>query len=295
MRIDFAIAGFQKCGTTSLHLYLGKQPGIYMPKEKEMYYYSRDNNICRSTAYIKKYFNNADFENEMVGFSDVDLIMDPEALRLFKKDNPNAKLILIIRDPVLRSFSAFKFERQKVREQEDNFLAALDKDCKYKKFNYIERSLYTKYISKASEIFGAENIYITSLNALKENQSFVLSEIVKFLGLQQEPTLVNSMQNKTGKVRFSFIQKYLYTRNNYTHWIMSKLPDNVKCFLKKYILRPLSKLNTSSRHDGGISVSSYIKVKEKYFMSEINNLHNTTYADEHLKIALNNPRVSLRN
>ena len=37
---NFIIAGFPKCGTTSLHHYLGEHPEIYMPAQKELHFFT---------------------------------------------------------------------------------------------------------------------------------------------------------------------------------------------------------------------------------------------------------------
>ena len=37
---NLLIAGFPKCGTTSLHHYLSEHPQIYMPKQKELHFFT---------------------------------------------------------------------------------------------------------------------------------------------------------------------------------------------------------------------------------------------------------------
>ena len=37
---NFIIAGFPKCGTTSLHHYLNEHPAIFMPEQKELHFFT---------------------------------------------------------------------------------------------------------------------------------------------------------------------------------------------------------------------------------------------------------------
>ena len=37
---NFIIAGFPKCGTTSLHHYLSEHPQIFMPSQKELHFFT---------------------------------------------------------------------------------------------------------------------------------------------------------------------------------------------------------------------------------------------------------------
>ena len=37
---NFIIAGFPKCGTTSLYHYLNEHPQIFMPNQKELHFFT---------------------------------------------------------------------------------------------------------------------------------------------------------------------------------------------------------------------------------------------------------------
>ena len=55
--VDFLIIGAMKCGTTSLHDYLGKHPDIYTTTKKELHFFTDElfnkNNLDNYLANFK--------------------------------------------------------------------------------------------------------------------------------------------------------------------------------------------------------------------------------------------------
>ena len=62
---NFIIAGFPKCGTTSLHHHLNEHPEIYMPAQKELHFFTFDilsklNNGPKDAIVKKTQINNSE-------------------------------------------------------------------------------------------------------------------------------------------------------------------------------------------------------------------------------------------
>ena len=108
------IVGAPKAGTTSLHEYFEKKiPGIFMSDVKEPYYFCKT--LIPIDHYItpirdkKKYlelFEKSKTE-KIIGESSVWYLSDPDASSLIYQKVPNAKIIIMLRDPVERAFSHY--------------------------------------------------------------------------------------------------------------------------------------------------------------------------------------------
>ncbi len=99
---DFFIAGAPKCGTTSLYEYLRTHPSIFMPFPKEPNHYCPDvKDFCSigdRDAYLSLY---KDAPNDARwGEGSTFYLCSRKAAPTILKDNPNAKFIVCLRDPV---------------------------------------------------------------------------------------------------------------------------------------------------------------------------------------------------
>lgn len=267
MKIDFVISGFQKCGTTSLHNYLREQSSIYMPEEKEMYFYSRDNEVCNRKSYFDRFFKDVSSE-DIIGFSDVDLIMSDEALDKVLLDHPNVKFILVIRDPVERAISAYNFEFSKGREKNSNILDALASDYKSEIFGYISRSLYTSRVDSLLSKVEDKKVLLIDFNEMKNDKIKTIKRAKAFLSDRSVMNVPSSIENKTRYPRFKVLNNLIHSRGRNVDAILSFIPDKVKLGIKKRILKPIVNFNNAISPP---AVNDRIKdeIREKYFVREL--------------------------
>lgn len=98
--VDFFIAGAPKCGTTSLHYYLCQHQGIVMADPKEPHFFGTDMGGYKSHDSLDAYeamFSGV--RSRACGEASVFSLMSKDALTQIKAYNPDAKIILILRDP----------------------------------------------------------------------------------------------------------------------------------------------------------------------------------------------------
>ena len=53
---NLIVIGAQKCGTTSLHYYLGVHPDIFMSREKELRYFVEEFNWGKGIDWYRSHF-----------------------------------------------------------------------------------------------------------------------------------------------------------------------------------------------------------------------------------------------
>jgi hypothetical protein len=101
---DFFIVGAGKCGTTSLHEYLGAHPRIFMPAVKEPRYFADDmpglmNRISTLAAY-EALFAGADDRHLAVGEASPQYLYSRTAIARIREYRSDARLIVMLRNPV---------------------------------------------------------------------------------------------------------------------------------------------------------------------------------------------------
>lgn len=205
---DFYIIGFVKCGTTSMYEYLMQHPCVHPPKGKEISYFDRlyykGINWYKAAfpskfhKYINKNFRNKEFQT---GEATPQYIEHPHALSRIKKITPNAKFIVLLRNPVDRTFSqyarnlkndyeyrtfsdALKHESERIQgryekmETDDKYYS-----WDYEIYGYLEHGIYAKKLERWLRIFPKEQFMIIQSEEFLRNISGTYQQVLKFLGL----------------------------------------------------------------------------------------------------------------
>ena len=105
-RVDFLIAGVQKGGTFSLYRLLERHPEISLSKSKEVHFFDDEGSIGLAPRYGQYHRNFPRWRQGQVrGEATPIYIYWPEALERIRAYNPDIKLILLLRDPIERTYS----------------------------------------------------------------------------------------------------------------------------------------------------------------------------------------------
>ncbi len=117
MTPDFLLLGASRCGTTSLFRALNQHPLIQRPPANKGVRYF-DLNYHRGWSWYRGHFplarNSSARTFEASGY----YIFHPLAADRISRDLPQAKLVVMLRDPVERAFSAWKHESARGFETE---------------------------------------------------------------------------------------------------------------------------------------------------------------------------------
>jgi hypothetical protein len=193
--IEFIIMGVQRGGTTSLAHNLSKHNKIYLdqnddPKISEVHFF--DLNWKKGLNWYKKQFN---YKYKLVGEKTPDLINLDYTFPLIQSVNPYIKIILILRNPIDRAYSAWKLNVKHFDEKR-TFEEAIKYELKFKKnmnetfytiaTNYLQRGLYYNQIEKLLKWFPKQNVLILISEIIKENHDKEYKKIYKFLNIEYE-------------------------------------------------------------------------------------------------------------
>ena len=124
---DFYVVGAPKCGTTSLHRYLRQHPGVFVPDVKE------PNFFCSDFPSIQKYKSLEDYsmlfepaqENQLVGEASPWYLYSKTAIQNILDVQPDAKFIVMLRNPVDAVISYYRYMRYYLVEDRNAILDAV--------------------------------------------------------------------------------------------------------------------------------------------------------------------------
>ena len=98
---NFFIIGAPKCGTTSLAAWLSEHPAIFVSAVKEPHYFNRDGMpLCATLEEYESFFQDAGPQHLAVGEASTHYLYSREAVPGILRYNPEARLIVCVRNPI---------------------------------------------------------------------------------------------------------------------------------------------------------------------------------------------------
>ena len=186
---DFLGLGTQKGGTTTLHCLLGQHPDVYLPACKEVHFF--DQNYNAGEHWYRDRFQGAQ-PAQRCGDITPFYLFHPDVPERIHQHLPNARLIVLLRDPVERAISQvfhaqrLGFEPLPVDEAlaaEQGRLATGDA-YSFQKHSYLSRSLYLEQLDRYETIFPREQLLILRSEDLFSTPESVWQKLLSFLKLQ---------------------------------------------------------------------------------------------------------------
>jgi hypothetical protein len=194
---DFLIIGAMKCGTTFLYHYLNEHPEIEMSRVQEVNYFSR--HYYRSKWYYRSFFP---FKSKGMksGESGIHYIFDPRCAARIKKDLPNTKIILLMRNPIDRAQShynqihtidpandfehAIELEQERIgRLQEKIANSKYYTSVEYETYSYANRGLYFEQLSIWLKHYKLEELLIIKSEDMYADPKKVFERVYKHIGV----------------------------------------------------------------------------------------------------------------
>ena len=181
---DFFIVGAPRSGTTSLHEYLNEIPEIFMCPKESGYFSKFSIGRLASEEEYKNSFVDAT-PNQLIGESTAIYLRDPETPDKIHQANHNAKIIIMLRDPIERAYSHYLmyvrngYETQSFSKK----LELYDKNKSDGRFHdyIIMPSYYFDSVSKYIDVFGREQVKICNYEEFADKTQKIVSEILDFL------------------------------------------------------------------------------------------------------------------
>ncbi|WP_299521440.1 sulfotransferase [Winogradskyella sp.] len=256
---NFIISGFPKCGSTALHYYLKEHPEIFMPKQKELHFFTShilakqnqgpgDKEIkkpqIKSLKAYKNCFKNASDE-KAIGDASPSYINYPELFLRIKEQLNGPKVIILLRDPVKRAFSNYLHLLREHRETLGFYEALMSEDQR-KSENYSDFWYYTFNSSYSHKVLEAKRVFkdvlILTQEELNSNTEQTIRKVFDFLGVDSTyiPNNLSRRYNPGGVYDINPVTKLIFKQTPLKSAIKKIIPVGVKLkhvkhkILKKY-------------------------------------------------------------
>ena len=197
-RVNLFILGVNKAGTSWLYYLFNQHPDIYMSKAKEHYYFGKE--YPENIDGYHKYFPFQD-SYKYFGEATPSYYYYPEIAKEIKEYSPEAKLLIIVRDPIQRLLSHYYFRKQTGLIPEnvsfEEAVFQLDPEL-------LASSHYEVRLPAFEAIFGPDQLKIVSLEKGKSNLSAFWQELQEYLNLEPAPIPESQSkpENATGSKKF---------------------------------------------------------------------------------------------
>jgi Sulfotransferase domain len=192
---DFVVIGGIRCGTSSMYEYLDSHPDITFSARKELHYF--DWNYDRGVSWYRSWFpTSLNPGIGLTGEATPSYLMNPSVPERAYKTIPDAKFLLLLRDPVDRAISHFNLRKQMGHEKSETLKDALedepnrlgakrtseglgnDLDCYFHQGNYVEG------LKRWLQLFDRESFCVISSEGLFEDPAATYAKVLDFFELE---------------------------------------------------------------------------------------------------------------
>jgi hypothetical protein len=200
---DFLIAGVPKAGTTALHAALTRHPGLFLPPVKEPKFFLSDGRPPATggpgdvQTYQEHVWRRSDYEalfepappGTSKGEATPFYLYDHGAHERIARLLPDARLILLLRDPVDRAHSNWTHLWNAGLEPEADFLTACRAEPRRRAagwaafWHYVGLGRYGEQVRHLFEVFPREQVLLLRYRDLKDAPAATLDRVCAFLGV----------------------------------------------------------------------------------------------------------------
>jgi hypothetical protein len=210
---SFLIVGGQRCGTTSLFTALSQHPEIRMPLGRKGIHYF-DVAYQHDLAWYRGHFPlRRPGSSTITGESSPYYMFHPLAPERIARDLPSVVLLVALRDPAERAYSAHAHELARGFETEP-FERALELEAQrlagagtqlrapdsgevhaHRHQAYLLRGQYIDQLEHLEALFGRDRIHVVDSGSIFAEPAAELGQVFTFLGLQHSDEVTFAQHN----------------------------------------------------------------------------------------------------
>ncbi|HEX5588571.1 MAG TPA: sulfotransferase domain-containing protein [Acidimicrobiia bacterium] len=258
-RADAVIAGVNKAGTTSLFVSLSTHPDVAPSAIKETRYFlpARYGEPLEPFSVYEDYFRDAGgrpvhLEATPSYVYGGHAVADEIANRL-----TDPHVILVLREPVARAISFFKYQKVRLRLAPDlpieQYLATADRlgpdafrDPENEKYMAFAGGCYADYLPDWLDTFGTRRLHVVWFEELVAQETPVLASVAAWLGIDPArfPEHALSSENRTTGFKSARLQQLALAGNDRLERVFRRHPE-----MKRRIRGLYYRMNGTPAHD----------------------------------------------
>ncbi len=197
---NFFLVGAAKAGTTSIYTYLSQHPDVFFPAIKEPHFFTQVRPspeqhflieaISKRSSYLRLYARAT--SHPIVGDASPSYLWHPEVPYRIRAEVPEAKIAVILRDPVERAYSHYLMDYREGAQSKAFYQALIDDMSRAEKgwgvsYLYYELGLYAEQVQRYMEAFKPQRVKLLMFEDFRRDPGSVLLELADFLGLDPRP------------------------------------------------------------------------------------------------------------
>ncbi len=226
------VIGAAKSGTTSLVAKLAQHPDVFVPATKEPFYFSfpdvkpswtgpgdpNEMPVYKWNDYLALYASAASKRVRIDGSTSY--LYDEKVPARVAAAVPDAKIIVMLRHPIDRAYSAFLHIRRRTTEESVDFSAALEKEDERIKagyehlWHYRAMSRYSAQLKRWFGVIAPEQIKVCLYDDLVDQPDKLFAEICLWLGLDAGLLLTKETRENVSSVPRNVALKRLLLSEN---------------------------------------------------------------------------------
>lgn len=224
---DFFVVGAPRCGTTALCRYLARNPQICFSRPKEPHYFTRlddDPSVAElQRDYLEQCFGHYSDTDRAVGEGSVSYLYMPGVLERITRLNPDARFIVLVRNPLGMLPSYHLRMRFLLQEDEADFGRAWDLEAQREQGRHVPkrcldpRLLYYSQaarfgvqIERLFEIAGRERSHVIVFDDFKADPLKEYRRVLEFLNVDYDGQTEFERRFASHMYRYGWLQKMLF-------------------------------------------------------------------------------------
>ncbi len=203
---DFIVGGAPRCGTTWLATTLDRHPHIWLakPLRPEPKFFLVDELYAEGLdSYARRWFADAPAD-AVVGEKSTNYLESAAAAHRIAADLPGVRMIFVLRNPVDRALSNYRWSVMNGMETEDLATAlALEERreaevpdrLRYARPHaYFSRGHYARMLAPYVEALPAEQLLVLRFEDLVDDPAAATARVHEYLGVEPRPDLAGSAE-----------------------------------------------------------------------------------------------------
>ena len=224
---DFFVVGAPRCGTTSLCRQLALHPQICFSKPKEPHYFSRlapgDAEDDLESAYLERCFRHRGPQHLRAGEGSVSYLYSPEAIERILAHAPQARFIVLVRNPLEMLLSYHLRMVYLLEEDEEDFAKAWSLQAARARGERIPSTCYDPrllqyreagslgmWVERLVERVGRERVHVVVYDDFSSDPQEAYAGVLRFLGLEPQGERRVPRKQRSRGYRSRFVQRLLY-------------------------------------------------------------------------------------
>lgn len=188
MRPNFLVIGAMKSGTTSLYNYLRAHPQVFMPKLKEVDFFTEELNWHRGFQWYERHFASAQPTHVAIGEASTSYTKYPRYAGVAERISehlPGARLVYVVRDPIQRIRS--HYQHNVALGEEDR---SIDEAIRTNPA-YIDYSRYALQARRYLSCFPQDQLLIITSEDLRHSREATMRRVFDFLAVDSARNVSN--------------------------------------------------------------------------------------------------------